>query len=336
MNKCRGACDGDATFAFVSRRESLGDESHSFVSYVQPQLLVHCSIIPRAAASAISVAPLSMSPLISGRRSHHARFDSTAIPALAAQKHTDHVYRSPRHFSSSSGVTHGTSGSSNSIGDVDVSPKNPRRGDAQITIRRHDGKPFFIDRSLLSPNGTRLTHVNSTGEAHMVDVGAKGASHRVAIAQGRVRFSNTKPVELIQENRNNKGDVLGISRIAGLMAAKRTADLIPLCHPVSISKACVDIRLMSSDENEPHAEEQYGLAIIQARVDCVGVTGVEMEALTAVAVAALTIYDMCKAVDKRMMIEQARLVYKIGGKSGDFVEEEWFARGGREYIAGSA
>lgn len=258
------------------------------------------------------------------------------VTASAARKHADHIYLTQRHFVTKSDVTHGIRDVWKSSTGVDLPTKNPKTGDAQMTIRRHNGQPFSSSSSLRSPNGTMLTHVSSTGEAHMVDVGSKGASHRAAIAQGRVRFSNIKPVELIEDSSNKKGDVLGISRIAGLMAAKRTADLIPLCHPVSISKACVDVRIISHDEDDPHEGEKYGLAIIQARVDCVGVTGVEMEALTAVAVAALTIYDICKAVDKRMVIEQARLVYKIGGKSGDFVEEELFARGVREYVAGSA
>lgn len=143
-------------------------------------------------------------------------------------------------------------------------------------------------------------------------------------------------MEFVEENSNKKGNVIGIARIAGLMAAKRTADLIPLCHPVSINKAEVDIRFIPYTGNGSNIGEDHGYATIQARVDCVGAAGVEMEALTAVTVAELTIYDMCKAVDKRMVIQQARLVYQIEGKSGDFIEENWYAKGGREYIDRSA
>jgi cyclic pyranopterin phosphate synthase len=186
------------------------------------------------------------------------------------------------------------------------------------------------------PDNLELTHVNTAGEAHMVDVGYKSATRRVAIAQGSVRFSNPQPLDLVSANSNKKGDVLGVARIAALMAAKRTSDLIPLCHPVSISKAEVDITMVSSTGGGFNTVGGHGCAAIEARVDCVGVTGIEMEALTAVAVAALTIYDMCKAVDKRMVIEQARLVYKSGGKSGVFVDEEWYANKGGQYLDGGA
>lgn len=330
--KCRGAYEGEDGLASDFSQSSMEDGPYFFVPYVRSQLFLLCSKMPRAVASVSNFASPSESFLTKRRRSDHAQLGSATMPALAAQKYADHVHTSRRHFSASSIVTNGIRGSPKSISDINLSPTGSTTGDAKMTIRHHDGGPTSMSSSPPSPKGTRLTHVNSDGEAHMVDVGSKGATHRVAIAQGRVRFSNTKPVKLIQENRNKKGDVLGISRIAGLMAAKRTADLIPLCHPLSISKACVDIRITSHAEDEPGAAVQCGFATIQARIDCVGATGVEMEALTAVAVAALTMYDMCKAVDKRMVIEQARLVYKLGGKSGDFVEEEWLERGGRGYI----
>ncbi len=155
-----------------------------------------------------------------------------------------------------------------------------------------------------------LTHFNEAGEAHMVDVGGKRPSERVAVAEGHIQM-RPQTLALIVEGGHQKGDVLGIARIAGIMASKRTADLIPLCHPLPITH--VDVRL----------EPQTG----QHRVRCevtvktFGVTGVEMEALTAVQVALLTIYDMCKAVDRGMTIQSVRLLEKAGGKSGHWRRE---------------
>jgi cyclic pyranopterin monophosphate synthase len=150
-----------------------------------------------------------------------------------------------------------------------------------------------------------LTHLNSSGEAHMVDVGAKTDTHRVAEAQGRVRMSADAYAAIVQGDLK-KGDALGAARIAGIMAAKRTSDLIPLCHPISLTK--VEVRCEALD----------GAIDIHVRVECTGKTGVEMEALTAVSVAALTIYDMAKAIDRGMIIDDIHLVYKAGGKSGEF------------------
>ena len=154
---------------------------------------------------------------------------------------------------------------------------------------------------------SKLTHFNETGEAHMVDVGAKDATHRIAVAEGTIRMQDST-LALIMEGGHKKGDVLGIARVAGIMAAKKTAELIPLCHPLTISH--IDIGL------EPDAGENA--VHCRARVETVGPTGVEMEALNAVQVALLTIYDMCKAVDRGMSIEMVRLVEKSGGKSGDW------------------
>ena len=152
-----------------------------------------------------------------------------------------------------------------------------------------------------------LTHLSAGGEAHMVDVSAKPATAREALAAGRV-VMRPATLEIVRQGNAEKGDVLGAARIAGIMAAKRTHDLIPLCHPLPITKAEVDIR---PDAGLPGLE-------VTARVKVSGKTGVEMEALTAVAVACLTIYDMVKAVDRGMRIEGIRLVEKRGGRSGHF------------------
>ena len=149
-----------------------------------------------------------------------------------------------------------------------------------------------------------LTHIDSSGEARMVDVSAKPATERVAVAEGRVVMSKAT-LELIISGNAKKGDVLGTARIAGIMAAKRTSDLIPLCHPLALSKVTLDI---TPDRKLPGC-------MVRATVKVTGPTGVEMEALTAVAVAALTVYDMVKAVDKTMVISDIRVVEKRGGKS---------------------
>jgi len=150
-----------------------------------------------------------------------------------------------------------------------------------------------------------LTHFNSAGDAHMVDVGDKAATHRIALASGIIQMQSST-LELILSGGHKKGDVLGIARIAGIMAAKRTADLVPLCHPLALTR--VDIEF-TSDREDSTVE---CLATVETR----GQTGVEMEALTAVQIALLTIYDMCKAVDRGMMMQQIGLLKKSGGKSG--------------------
>ncbi len=152
-----------------------------------------------------------------------------------------------------------------------------------------------------------LTHVGADGEARMVDVSDKAATERVAIAQGRVRMAALTLATILAGDAK-KGDVIGAARIAGIMAAKRTSDLIPLCHPVGLTKVSVDI---APDKALP------GLTV-RAEARCVGPTGVEMEAMTAVSVACLTIYDMAKAIDRGMSIEAVRLIEKRGGKSGEW------------------
>jgi cyclic pyranopterin phosphate synthase len=154
---------------------------------------------------------------------------------------------------------------------------------------------------------SRLTHIDAGGEAHMVDVGAKAETERTATAEGAIRML-PETLDLILSGNAKKGDVLGAARFAGIMAAKKTSELIPLCHPLLISKVTVEI---TPDAALP------GLRV-EATVKLTGKTGVEMEALTAVSVALLTIYDMAKAADKAMEIVDIRLKRKTGGKSGDF------------------
>jgi cyclic pyranopterin phosphate synthase len=157
----------------------------------------------------------------------------------------------------------------------------------------------------------KLSHIGPGGEAHMVDVGGKPATERTAVAEGRVVMARST-LDAILTGDAKKGDVLGAARIAGIMAAKRTHELIPLCHPLPVSKIAVDI---DADHALP------GLRV-QATVKVTGKTGVEMEALTAVSVACLTIYDMAKAVERGMRIEGVKLVEKKGGKSGHYRARE--------------
>jgi len=150
-----------------------------------------------------------------------------------------------------------------------------------------------------------LTHFNTAGEAHMVDVGEKASTHRRAIVSGFIHMQ-AATLKLIVDGSHKKGDVLGIARIAGIMASKRTADLVPLCHPLPITHVSVDLKA------DP---ERQGIAC-RATVETRGQTGVEMEALTAVQIALLTVYDMCKAVDRGMTMTDIQLLEKSGGKSG--------------------
>lgn len=164
------------------------------------------------------------------------------------------------------------------------------------------------DDDASSPAQPKLTHLTSTGAAHMVPIANKQPTTRTARAICSVHFSNPTALQLVRENGLKKGDVLGVARIAGIMAAKRTPDLIPLCHPIMLSH--VSVELAPADNRID----------VSATVTCDGKTGVEMEALTAAAAAALTVYDMCKAVDKGMRVEGLRVVLKEGGKSGRWVE----------------
>lgn len=152
---------------------------------------------------------------------------------------------------------------------------------------------------------SELTHFNSAGEAHMVDVGGKSATKRIAVAEGRIHM-HPDTLQLVQQGGHKKGDVLGIARIAGIMAAKKTADLIPLCHPLMLTRVELDLS----------PQPEHNAVHCRATVETTGQTGVEMEALTAVQIALLTVYDMCKAVDRGMTMDGIRLLEKRGGKSG--------------------
>lgn len=250
----------------------------------------------------------------------------------------------------------------------------------KLSSLQGEGSPTFeVKAASLSQTeiaAPTLTHLTSSGAAHMVSISSKDITKRTAIARCSVRFSSPVAVTLIRSNQAKKGDVLGVARLAGIMACKRTADLIPLCHPIAITHVSVDVDLipgneasMSPTEEDQAANSNAGGSIqwagtgqgdtyrwlsdnanapaknfsskatrhlplalektrangsvqISATVSCEGKTGVEMEALTAASVAALTVYDMCKAVDKGMWIEGLRVVHKEGGKSGTWVEGE--------------
>lgn len=152
-----------------------------------------------------------------------------------------------------------------------------------------------------------LTHFDAQGQAHMVDVGAKPATHRIAVAAGRIEMQPAT-LAIIEAGTAKKGDVLGVARIAGIMAAKKTSDLIPLCHPLALTRVAVEFELLPAES----------AVQCTATVETVGPTGVEMEALVAVQVALLTVYDMCKAVDRGMVMMDVRMMEKKGGKSGDW------------------
>ncbi len=158
------------------------------------------------------------------------------------------------------------------------------------------------------PASATLTHFDTQGQAHMVDVAAKPSTHRVAVATGRIEMLPATRA-LIDQGTAKKGDVLGIARIAGIQAAKKTSDLIPLCHPLAITRVALSFELPADSS----------AVDCSATVETVGPTGVEMEALTAVQIALLTIYDMCKAADRGMTITGVRVLEKHGGKSGSFV-----------------
>ncbi len=155
-----------------------------------------------------------------------------------------------------------------------------------------------------------LTHFDAQGQAHMVDVSAKAVTHRVARAIGSIRMQPAT-LALIQSGSAKKGDVLGVARIAAIQGAKRTSDLIPLCHPLPITRVAVEFRI----------DEAAATVHCEAQVETLGQTGVEMEALTAVQLGLLTIYDMCKAADRGMVMEGIRVMEKKGGKSGDWVAQ---------------
>jgi len=153
-----------------------------------------------------------------------------------------------------------------------------------------------------------LTHFDENGKARMVDVSEKAETKRTALAEGKIRMK-AETLALIKQGRIEKGDVLGVARVAGIMAAKKTSDIIPMCHPIMISGCCLNFKI--------NDKESY--ITIEAEAKTTGKTGIEMEVLTAVSAAALTIYDMCKAVDRGMIIEDIHLLKKDGGKSGEWI-----------------
>ena len=161
---------------------------------------------------------------------------------------------------------------------------------------------------------SNLTHFDAHGQAHMVDVAAKSNTHRIAVARGRIEMLPAT-LELITQGNAKKGDVLGIARIAGIQGAKKTSELIPLCHPIALTRVALEFEVV------PPSVASSAQVVCTATAETVGPTGVEMEALTAVQVALLTIYDMCKAVDRGMTINDVKLLQKHGGKSGSFVAE---------------
>lgn len=160
---------------------------------------------------------------------------------------------------------------------------------------------------LKSRSGSALTHFDADGKAHMVDVGEKAASKRVAVAQGSISMQR-ETLAMIESGHAKKGDVLGIARIAAIMGAKKTSELIPLCHPIGLTHIAVDLT----------ANPETSSITCRVQAETLGQTGVEMEALTAVQIGLLTIYDMCKAVDRGMVISDVRLLKKSGGASGDW------------------
>ena len=170
-----------------------------------------------------------------------------------------------------------------------------------------DGPSQMAGRHPQKANMSELTHFDAQGQAHMVDVGGKAATHRVAVAEGRITMQ-PETLAIVQNGTAKKGDVLGIARIAAIMAAKKTSDLIPLCHPLALTRVAVEFEL----------EPESSAIRCTATVELTGQTGVEMEALTAVQIGLLTIYDMCKAVDKGMVMGGIRVLEKRGGKSDLF------------------
>jgi len=160
---------------------------------------------------------------------------------------------------------------------------------------------------MVAPPASSLTHFDAAGQAHMVDVGGKAESVRIARAGGTIRM-RAETLALIESGSAKKGDVLGVARIAAIQAAKKTSDLVPLCHPIALTRVAVAFEI-------DHAASAVRCT---AQVECVGRTGVEMEALTAVQVGLLTVYDMCKAADRGMVIGDVRVLEKRGGKSGDW------------------
>jgi molybdenum cofactor biosynthesis protein MoaC len=187
----------------------------------------------------------------------------------------------------------------------------------------HSAASTLITRTIShteAKTGTRLTHLNDSSEAHMVNVGGKNSTHRVAVAVGGVRFENALTHQLIASAQIKKGDVLSVARVAGIMAAKNCPTIVPLCHPIALTGVEVELHVVAPHHSN---EDDCGSIEIEARVECYGPTGVEMEALTAVAGASLTVIDMIKAVDRGASISTSKVVLKRGGRSGEWVDSIW-------------
>lgn len=200
-------------------------------------------------------------------------------------------------------------------------PQDDSKSPSRSPPTNPDAQPTTEEGAAPAPT---LTHLSPAGAAHMVSIAHKQPTTRTARAVCAVHFSHPLALRLIRENGHKKGDVLGVARVAGIMAAKRTPDLIPLCHPVMLSHVSVELEPRGCGGGDAPGGgggggEQHVLDV-SATVTCDGKTGVEMEALTAASAAALTVYDMCKAVDKGMRVEGLRVVLKEGGKSGKWVE----------------
>lgn len=200
----------------------------------------------------------------------------------------------------------------------------------EAQAQKQDPSPQLQPNTASLP--THLPHLTQTGTAHMVAITAKPHTSRTAIAVGTVFFSNPTPLSLITSNTLKKGDVLGVSRIAGIMAAKKCPEIVPLCHPITLTHVGVEVRTFPPAPSDTSASGSsagsgddfgHGGVQIECKVSCTGATGVEMEALTAVMGAALSVVDMCKAVDKFQRIGEVRVVLKEGGKSGVWREEGW-------------
>ena len=173
---------------------------------------------------------------------------------------------------------------------------------------------------MTTPSSSPLTHFDSQGQAHMVDVAAKPATRRTAVVRGRIDMQPAT-LALILSGTAKKGDVLGIARIAGIMAAKKTSDLIPLCHPLVLTHVAIDFEAVNTQPASARdpSNSEYVSIVCTATVETIGPTGVEMEALLAATAALLTVYDMCKAADRGMTINDVKLLEKHGGKSGSYV-----------------
>jgi molybdenum cofactor biosynthesis protein MoaC len=201
-------------------------------------------------------------------------------------------------------------------------PPSDKTGSSEATTKTSTDSVTSSLPATLSPTPS-LPHLTSSGTAHMVSVSSKSHTLRTAIAAGTVHFSNSIALSLIRTNRLKKGDVLSVSRIAGIMAAKRCPDIVPLCHPIMLTHVGVDLDVFDGEGGKG-----FGGVAIEAKVQCEGQTGVEMEALTAVMASALSVVDMCKAVDKGMCISNTRVVLKEGGRSGVWKEDGWKSKCG--------